>query len=94
MAQGVAAGVGRAPGTKAVLKKVGAVSREGLLVADAIVIGSPVHMGNAAIEVRRACYCSDREKVGVGGGIRTLGHWNHNPALYQLSYTHRMAVSS
>ena len=34
----------------------------------------------------------DRGKValvGVGGGIRTLGHWNHNPALYQLSYTHR-----
>ena len=27
--------------------------------------------------------------IGVGGGIRTLGHWNHNPALYQLSYTHR-----
>ena len=26
---------------------------------------------------------------GVGGGIRTLGHRNHNPALYQLSYTHR-----
>ena len=25
----------------------------------------------------------------MGGGIRTLGHWNHNPALYQLSYTHR-----
>ena len=25
---------------------------------------------------------------GVGGGIRTLGHRNHNPALYQLSYTH------
>src|SRR5581483_5083509 len=28
-------------------------------------------------------------QYGVGGGIRTLGHWNHNPALYQLSYTHR-----
>ncbi len=27
--------------------------------------------------------------TGVGGGVRTLGHWNHNPALYQLSYTHR-----
>ena len=26
--------------------------------------------------------------AGVGGGIRTHGHWNHNPALYQLSYTH------
>ena len=25
----------------------------------------------------------------MGGGVRTLGHWNHNPALYQLSYTHR-----
>jgi hypothetical protein len=30
---------------------------------------------------------------GVGGGIRTHGHWNHNPALYQLSYTHRMKGS-
>ena len=29
------------------------------------------------------------ESIGVGGGVRTLGHWNHNPALYQLSYTHR-----
>src|SRR5690348_9641262 len=29
------------------------------------------------------------DSIGVGGGIRTHGHWNHNPALYQLSYTHR-----
>ncbi len=29
------------------------------------------------------------DRRGVGGGVRTLGHWNHNPALYQLSYTHR-----
>jgi hypothetical protein len=26
---------------------------------------------------------------GVAGGVRTLGHRNHNPALYQLSYSHR-----
>ena len=32
---------------------------------------------------------SFRNSNGVGGGIRTLGHRNHNPALYQLSYTHR-----
>jgi hypothetical protein len=32
------------------------------------------------------------ETSGVGGGIRTLGHRNHNPALYQLSYTHRVDV--
>jgi hypothetical protein len=31
--------------------------------------------------------------IGVGGGVRTHGHWNHNPALYQLSYTHRMKGS-
>ena len=28
--------------------------------------------------------------VGVAGGVRTLGHWNHNPALYRLSYSHRI----
>src|SRR5579863_4230842 len=33
-------------------------------------------------------------KTGVGGGIRTLGHRNHNPALYQLSYTHHAGTSS
>jgi hypothetical protein len=26
----------------------------------------------------------------VGEGDRTLGHWSHNPALYQLSYAHRV----
>src|SRR5512147_369598 len=30
------------------------------------------------------------EISGVGGGVRTHDHWNHNPALYQLSYTHRI----
>jgi hypothetical protein len=29
------------------------------------------------------------EGLGVGDGVRTRGHRNHNPALYQLSYTHR-----
>ena len=24
----------------------------------------------------------------MGEGVRTLGHWSHNPALYQLSYAH------
>ena len=31
-------------------------------------------------------------ELGVGGGVRTLGHWNHNPALYQLSYTHQVIL--
>jgi hypothetical protein len=25
---------------------------------------------------------------GVDDGARTHDHWNHNPGLYQLSYTH------
>ncbi len=29
--------------------------------------------------------------LGVSDGIRTRGHQNHNLALYQLSYTHRLA---
>jgi hypothetical protein len=27
---------------------------------------------------------------GVSDGDRTHGHWSHNPALYQLSYTHHI----
>ena len=38
-------------------------------------------------DVHRRFSCG--EMLGVAGGVRTLGHWNHNPALYQLSYSHR-----
>ena len=27
----------------------------------------------------------------MSDGVRTRDHWNHNPALYQLSYTHHMS---
>jgi hypothetical protein len=27
-------------------------------------------------------------KIGVDDGTRTRDGWNHNPGLYQLSYTH------
>ncbi len=39
----------------------------------------------AQIEMRNR---SKWEKDGVSEGVRTLDHWSHNPALYQLSYTH------
>ena len=29
------------------------------------------------------------KKYGVADGARTHDHWNHNPGLYQLSYSHR-----
>ncbi len=31
-------------------------------------------------------------KDGVDDGNRTHDNWNHNPALYQLSYAHHIAV--
>ena len=42
--------------------------------------------------MRRAGRLKDSEKGGVAGGVRTLDHWNHNPALYQLSYSHHTAA--
>ena len=32
------------------------------------------------------------KKCGVDDGNRTHDNWNHNPALYQLSYAHHIAV--
>ena len=29
-------------------------------------------------------------ETGVSDGIRTRDNWDHNPALYQLSYTHHV----
>ena len=42
---------------------------------------------------RRARRLPARFRFGVGDGIRTHDIRNHNPALYQLSYTHRGSLS-
>ncbi len=34
-----------------------------------------------------------KERNGVGDGARTHDHWNHNPGLYQLSYTHHIWIT-
>ena len=39
-------------------------------------------------EVRRSIQLSYGRADGVGDGIRTRGHRDHNPVLYQLSYAH------
>ncbi len=41
---------------------------------------------NRAVNSQLAARCA--EKLGVGDGTRTRDDWNHNPGLYQLSYTH------
>ena len=41
-----------------------------------------------AVQLAKASGFQVIEEVGVSDGGRTHDHWSHNPALYQLSYTH------
>ncbi len=54
MAEALAAGVAEVEGATAVVRSVEAVAKADLEAADAIALGSPVHMGDAAVEVRAA----------------------------------------
>ena len=42
---------------------------------------------------RRRIFIGRLLKYGVDEGNRTLDHRNHNPALYQLSYVHHIAMT-
>jgi NAD(P)H dehydrogenase (quinone) len=53
MAQAAAEGV-RQSNAEAVLRRVSQVSKQDLEQADAIMLGSPVHMGDVAVEIRTA----------------------------------------
>jgi hypothetical protein len=39
-------------------------------------------------------YTTQRKNNGVAEGDRTLDHRNHNPVLYQLSYSHHYSLHS
>lgn len=52
MAEAVAVGAKSVPGTQIVLKRVGQVTAEDLLSADAVVVGSPVYWSNMSGEVK------------------------------------------
>jgi NAD(P)H dehydrogenase (quinone) len=52
MAQGVAEGAKAVSGTTVVLKRVGEVTGDDLLSADAVIVGSPVYFGNMSGEVK------------------------------------------
>ncbi|HZS49835.1 MAG TPA: flavodoxin domain-containing protein [Bryobacterales bacterium] len=98
MAQGVAAGASRVAGTHVTVKKIGSVTKQDLLRADAVVLGSPVHMGDAAVEVRRALvdwsmkyefFESKQLQDKVAGVFATGGAPSHGKELTMMS----MAVS-
>ena len=44
----------RSEDAKVVVKRIGEVTREDLEAADGVALGSPVHMGDVAVEVRKA----------------------------------------
>src|SRR5438445_11544495 len=52
MAQGVAEGAKAVSGTLVVLKRVGDVTENALVSADAVIVGSPVYFGNMSGEVK------------------------------------------
>lgn len=52
MAQGVADGARAVAGTSVILKRVGDVAGNDLLSSDAVIVGSPVYMGNMSGEVK------------------------------------------
>lgn len=52
MAQGVAEGAKAVSGTSVVLKRVGEVIGDDLLSADAVIVGSPVYVGNMSGQVK------------------------------------------
>lgn len=54
MAEAAAEGVRSVDDAEVVLRNIGEVTQEELEQADALMLGSPVHMGDVAVEVRRA----------------------------------------
>jgi NAD(P)H dehydrogenase (quinone) len=52
MAQGVAEGAKGVSSTNVVLKRVGEVTADDLLTADAVIVGSPVYFGNVSGDVK------------------------------------------
>lgn len=54
-------------------------------------LGTPTRSAARALPRQSRCFAQRFRglPVGVSNGVRTRDTWNHNPVLYQLSYTHR-----
>jgi NAD(P)H dehydrogenase (quinone) len=107
MAQGVADGVRSVPGSSVSVKRVGEVSADDLLSADAVVIGSPVYFGNMSGEVKT--FLDSWAKMGlfqdrkmrnkVGGTFATGASFSNGKELTMLTIQaamvmHQMLVTS
>jgi len=107
MAQGVAEGAKSVPGSSVSVKRVGEVSADDLLSADALVIGSPVYFGNMSGEVKT--FLDSWAKMGlfqdrkmrnkVGGTFATGASFSNGKELTMLTIQaamvmHQMLVTS
>jgi NAD(P)H dehydrogenase (quinone) len=71
MAQAVAEGAKAISGTSVVLKRVGEVIGDDLLSADAVIVGSPVYVGNMSGQVK-TFFDNWGPKFGLGTGTRQM----------------------
>jgi NAD(P)H dehydrogenase (quinone) len=71
MAQGVAEGAKAVSGTSVVLKRVGEVIRDDLVSADAVIVGSPVYVGNMSGQVK-TFFDNWGPKFGLGTQTRSM----------------------
>jgi NAD(P)H dehydrogenase (quinone) len=98
MAQGVAEGVKAVPGASVVLKRVGDVSTEDLLSADAVIVGSPVYFANMAGEVKSfldkwsSLFPERKMRNKVGGAFSTGGSFSNGKELTMLSIHAAMLI--
>jgi len=99
MAQGVADGVRAAAGASVSLKRVGDVTIDDLLTADAIIVGSPVYFGNMAGEVKTfldkwaPLFPERRLRNKIGGAFSTGGAFSNGKELTMLSIHAAMLIN-
>lgn len=102
MGQGVADGAKAVPGTTVVLKRVGDVTGNDLLSADAVIVGSPVYFGTMAGEVKtfldnwllKFGLWQDRKmRNKVGGAFATGGAVSNGKEVTMLSILGAMLIN-
>ena len=96
MANAVAEGAREVSGISVQIKKVTDVSKSDLLKADAIIVGSPVHNGNIAVEVQKFINAWPFEgqplKDKIGAAFVTGGGMSAGEELAQLNILHSMLI--
>ncbi len=96
MAKAVLTGAKEIEGVSAVLRSIGEVTKEDLLSADAIILGSPVYNSNAAPEVMEFInswpFKGEPLKDKIGAAFVTGGGISAGEEVVQLNILHSMLI--